>query len=300
MGPSFTGSPTAPTAALGVANAQIATTAFVVSAVGPGGLLGTMAQQNASSVDILGGTIQGLSAPIPIASGGTGGNSAVSARSSLGLATGATTTVGTMAVQNANDVAISGGNIFDLANPIAIASGGTGGNTAATARSSLGLGSIATQSATNVNLQGVISVTGGAIGALDVPIPLSAGGTGGNTAASARGSLGLQSGATTTVGTMATQNSNSVYITGGYITGITPLLVNAGGTGGNTAITARQNLEAAWTGTLINTSGGLTGGGNLSVDRTISIATNSNGYGTRYVSASNPSGGVDGDIWYQI
>jgi hypothetical protein len=299
-GPSFTDAPTAPTAALGTATTQLATTAYVVNAISPGGLLGTMAQQNADNVNIVGGAILNLDTPLPVIIGGTGGNNAADARNNLGLASGATTTVGTMAVQNANNVTISGGNIAGLVNPIAIASGGTGGNTAASARTSLGLGSIATQSATNVNLQGVISVTGGAIGALDVPIPLSAGGTGGNTAAAARGSLGLQSGATTTVGTMATQNSNSVSITGGSITGITPLLITAGGTGGNTALQARQNLAAAWTDTNINTTGGLTGGGNLNADRTISIATDSNGYGTRYVSSANPTGGVDGDIWYQI
>jgi hypothetical protein len=32
----------------------------------------------------------------------------------------------------------------------------------------------------------------------------------------------------------------------------------------------------------------------------LSIATNSNGFGTRYVSTSAPTGGNNGDIWYQI
>jgi len=50
----------------------------------------------------------------------------------------------------------------------------------------------------------------------------------------ARTNLGL--------GTIATQNSNSVSITGGSITGITDLAVADGGTGASTAAGARTNL----------------------------------------------------------
>lgn len=60
------------------------------------------------------------------------------------------------------------------------------------------------------------------------------GGTNANTAASARTNLGL--------GTMAIQNSSSVSITGGTITGITDLSLADGGTGASTAAQARTNL----------------------------------------------------------
>lgn len=50
----------------------------------------------------------------------------------------------------------------------------------------------------------------------------------------------------------------------------------------------------------VATSGGLEGGGNLSQDRTLSIAPTSNGFGTRTVSAAQPSGGNNGDIWYVV
>jgi hypothetical protein len=65
--------------------------------------LGTMSTQNASAVAITGGTITGLSSPLPIASGGTAGNTASAARTALGL--------GTIATQGAGAVAITGGAI---------------------------------------------------------------------------------------------------------------------------------------------------------------------------------------------
>lgn len=61
-------------------------------------------------------------------------------------------------------------------------------------------------------------------------------------ASEARTTLGLASGATTTVGTIATQNANAVSITGGSITGITDLAITDGGTGASTAAGARSNL----------------------------------------------------------
>ena len=57
VSPSFTGTPTAPTAAGGTNTTQIATTAFVTSVVNT---LGTMATQNANAVNITGGTLTGM------------------------------------------------------------------------------------------------------------------------------------------------------------------------------------------------------------------------------------------------
>jgi hypothetical protein len=290
--PVFTGVPTAPTAANATANTQIATTEFVTNAVTPGQLVGTMAIQNANAVNITGGTVNNI-VPIAIADGGTGANSAPQARTNLGLQSGATTIVGTIATQNAETVAITGGTISGLSAPLPIESGGTGGNTAANARLSLGLGTSSTQNANNVN------ITGGAISGI-APLPVASGGTGGATAAIARTNLGLATGATTTVGTMAVQDNGNVNITGGNITGITPLPVTSGGTGANTTALARFNLNAVSQNTQIIAGVGLSGGGDLTTDRTLTIASNSNGYGTRYVSTQTPTGGNDGDIWYQI
>jgi hypothetical protein len=64
---------------------------------------GTMANQNANAVAITGGTITGLSTPLPIGSGGTGGATQSAARTALGL--------GTIATQDASAVAVTGGTI---------------------------------------------------------------------------------------------------------------------------------------------------------------------------------------------
>jgi hypothetical protein len=129
------------------------------------------------------------------------------------------------------------------------------------------------------------------------------GGTGASDAGVARFNLGLATGATTTVGTMATQNANVVAITGGSILNITDLIIADGGTGASTAAQARINLGVPDAANIsISGGSGLTGGGDLTASRTISIATNSNGFGERYISSATPSNatGVDGDIWYQI
>ena len=60
------------------------------------------------------------------------------------------------------------------------------------------------------------------------------GGTGATTASGARTNLGL--------GSIATQNANSVAITGGTVSGISDLAVADGGTGASTAADARTNL----------------------------------------------------------
>ncbi len=112
--PALTGTPTAPTAATATNNTQIATTAFV-KAQGYSTTAGTV-----TSVQLSGGTtgltasggpitVSGtitLGGTLALANGGTGATTAAAARTNLGL--------GTMATQNANAVAITGGTIDNI------------------------------------------------------------------------------------------------------------------------------------------------------------------------------------------
>ena len=78
--------------------------------------------------------------------------------------------------------------------------------TGATARTSLGLGSVATQASNNV------SITGGSVSGI-TDLAIADGGTGASSASAARTNLGL--------GTIATQAADSVNIDGGAIDGVT-------------------------------------------------------------------------------
>lgn len=70
-----------------------------------------------------------LTGTLVVANGGTGATTASGARTNLGL--------GTIATQDANNVAITGGSITGITD-LALADGGTGSSTAAGARSNLG------------------------------------------------------------------------------------------------------------------------------------------------------------------
>jgi hypothetical protein len=153
------------------------------------------------------------SATVPVSGGGTGASSASSARSNLGL--------GTISTQDANNVNIDGGSIIGITD-LAIADGGTGASTESAARTNLGLEIGTDVQAFDANTAKLDATTANFTGTLQ---------EGGQNVVTAD-----------EVGTIASQDSNNVSITGGSISGITDLAIADGGTGASTSSTARSNL----------------------------------------------------------
>ena len=151
---------------------------------------------------------------VPINKGGTGATTASAARTALGAMEDPMTTRG--------DIIRRGASATER---LALGSSGTVLKSDGT---DVAYGNIATS-----ELSGNIDLTSQVTGTL----PLANGGTNATTASGARTSLGL--------GSIATQDSSSVSITGGSVTGITDITVADGGTGASDAATARTNLGVA-------------------------------------------------------
>jgi uncharacterized protein YjbI with pentapeptide repeats len=111
---------------------------------------GTKWNSNADAIDAL----FGAGPALLVAKGGTGATTAANARTNLGL--------GTIATQNANAVAITGGTVSGITD-LAIADGGTGASDAAGARTNLGLGGLAVLSTV-----GASEITDGSVGTAEL------------------------------------------------------------------------------------------------------------------------------------
>jgi hypothetical protein len=174
------------------------------------------------------------------------GTTASGVRSTLGL--------GTMAVQDAGSIAISGGTISGVTfiggnvtisggtisgiTDLAIDDGGTGASTAADARTNLGL-------VIGTNVQAYSAVLSGVAGAYDTTDNLAYASASGIIATTTLTSFGrtlinqtAASGVRTelALGSMALQDAGSISISGGTISGITDLAIADGGTGASSAL----------------------------------------------------------------
>ena len=132
-------------------------------------------------------------------------------------------------------VAIAAGTITGITD-LAVADGGTGASNASGARTNLGLvigTDVQAYDAQLADIAGLTPTDGVFIVGNGTNFVAESGST-------ARASIG--------VGSIATQDSSNVTITGGSITGITDIAVADGGTGASTAAGARTNILPSFTG----------------------------------------------------
>jgi hypothetical protein len=148
------------------------------------------------------------------------------------------------------------GNATNVSGTVAINNGGTGATTVDSARTALGLGTMAIQNKTSVD------ITGGTITGLGTPLPIASGGTGAATANNARIALGLQ------LGTDVQPFSNELTAIAGA-TSATGIYVRAG-----SGSVVERTIVAGGNGIAVSNGSGVSGNPSISIDTGAALAVN--------------------------
>jgi hypothetical protein len=283
ISPIFTGVPTAPTAPSGTANAQLATTAFVSNSPvfngtprAPTATAGTSSTQIATTEFVTNSVqLDGSPTATTADSADNSGRIATTAFVQnqkispvfLGQPTAPTATAGTATTQIATTEFVT--NSAQLA----------GTPTAPTATPGTATAQIATTA----------FVTNSPIFSGNPRAPTAANGTA-NTQIATTAFVANTFAGIGPIGTIAAQNANNVSITGGQITGITPLSIGSGGTGAAAAAQARTNLGIGTLGTQNSNNVEITGG---NIQGVSPIAIFSGGTGASTAIAARINLGLD-------
>ena len=243
----------------------------VNSTAGGGGTVTSVA----SGTGLTGGPIT-TSGTLSIASTGV---SAASYGTASSVPTIAVNAQGQITSASNTSIAISGGavsgniagNAANVTGTVAIGNGGTGATTAATARTNLGLGTVATQTAPSGTSSQLLANNGSG-GFNNVTVGTGLSYSGGTLTSSSSG------GTVTSVGTAG--SVNGITLTGGPIT--TSGTVTLGGTLGSIANSQLSNSAIT-----INTSTGLSGGGTVSLGGSLTLTNTVSGL---------PSGGSTSQV----